>query len=67
MTTWIQTRDRITREAAELKPIKVLITILAAPFFIIGCLIGLVWYVGALAWSSVWVGVKSARASLVKE
>ena len=67
MATWIQTRDRITREAVELKPIKVFITLLAAPFFFVGCLIGLIWYLGALAWSAGWVGVKSVRSSLVKE
>jgi hypothetical protein len=66
MTTWIQTRDRITREAIELKPLKVLITILAAPFFLIGCLIGLIWFVFALAWQAGWVGVKQVRSSLTK-
>lgn len=67
MATWIQTRDRIVGEAVQLQPMKVLITVLAAPFFLIGLLIGLVWYVGALVWQSVWVGVSQARSSLVKD
>lgn len=63
--TWTQTtRERIVAEAAELAPLKVLITILAAPFFVIGALVGLVWIVGALAWQAAWVGTTWARSLL---
>lgn len=67
MAAWIQTRERITREAVELRPLKVLITVIAAPFFLIGCLFGVLWFVGAFAWQSVWVGVSQTRTSLTKE
>lgn len=66
-TTWTQARERITREAVELRPMKVLVTILVAPFFLIGLLIGLVWFLCALVWQSIWVGVSQAHASLTKE
>lgn len=65
--TWSETQARIVREASELSPIKVLITLLAAPFFVIGVLVGLVWYAGALMWQAVWVGVGSSRAALKQQ
>lgn len=64
MTTWADTQTRIVREASELAPVKVLITILAAPFFLVGMLIGLVWVTAMLVWQAVWVGVSQTRASL---
>ncbi len=64
MTTWEQTRVRITSEASELAPVKVLVTILAAPFFVIGLLIAFIWFVLTLAWQAAWVGVDVARRSL---
>lgn len=64
MTTWEATQSRIVREAAELTPIKVLITILAFPFFAIGIVVGALWVVATLIWQAVWVGVAQARTSL---
>lgn len=64
--TWNETQKRIVREASELTPLKVLITLLAFPFFVIGCLVGALWVVGALVWQSLWVGVVQARSSLTK-
>ena len=64
MTTWEATQTRIVREAAELSPLKVLITILAAPFFLLGALIGFVWVLLMLVWQAVWVGVSQARETL---
>lgn len=62
--TWNETQARIVREASELTPVKVLITILALPFFLVGALIGLVWVVAMLVWQAVWVGVSQTRSSL---
>lgn len=62
--TWNDTQARIVREAAELNPVKVFITILALPFFLIGAVIGLVWVVAMLIWQAIWVGVSQTRASL---
>lgn len=61
---WNATLDRITNNARGLTPGKVAVTIISAPFFIIGWLIGLVWVAGALIWSAGWVGVESARTAV---
>lgn len=66
MTTWTSTQTRIIREAVELRPLKVLITIIAAPFWLVGLLIGAAWYVVALAWSAIWVGLTQVRPQLIK-
>lgn len=62
--TWADTQTRILNEASQLAPLKVLITIIAAPFFLIGLIIGLVWVVAVLIWQAVWVGVGQARETL---
>lgn len=64
MTSWEQTQTRILREAGELAPLKVLITIIAFPFFVIGIIFGLIWVVATLIWQAVWVGISQSRASL---
>ncbi len=66
MTTWTETQTRIVREASELAPVKVLITILAFPFFLIGAVIGLIWVVAMLIWQAIWVGVSQTRSMLKK-
>jgi len=65
-TTWNETQARIIREASELTPVKVLITILAFPFFVLGAVIGLIWVVAILIWQAIWVGVSQTRSSLTK-
>lgn len=60
MSNWNDTQTRILREASDLKPLKVLITIIAAPFFAIGWLFGLIWVVLTLVWQAIWVGVSQA-------
>jgi hypothetical protein len=67
MTTWTQTQTRIVHNAIELKPLKVLITLLVLPFWLIGGLIGLVWFIGALFWQATWDGTKSVRNSLTRQ
>lgn len=66
-TTWAQTQERIVREASELTPVKFLITVLAAPFFFVGLLVGACWVVCTLVWQAVWVGVAQARATLTRQ
>lgn len=65
--TWTQTQQRIVREASELTPIKVLVTIIAFPFFVVGLLFGLVWVICTLVWQSVWVGITQTRATLTRD
>jgi len=65
-TTWTETQQRIVREATELTPIKVLVTIIAFPFFVIGLLLGAVWVAVTLVWQAVWVGISQARVALTK-
>lgn len=65
-TTWTETQQRILREASDLTIGKVLVTIVAFPFFVLGWLLGAIWVVGALVWQAAWVGIAQARATLVK-
>lgn len=62
-TTWNQTQARIVREASQLAPMKVLITVILFPFFLIGAVLGLAWVVGTLVWQAVWVGVSAVQTS----
>lgn len=64
MTTWEATQSRIVREASDLKLTKFLITLIAAPFFFIGFVLGMVWFVLTLIWQAAWVGVGMARQTL---
>lgn len=55
------TLDRIAAEAKQLRPGRVLLTIVTAPFFLIGWLIGVVWLALALLWSAGVVGCRAGR------
>lgn len=53
--------DRVAVQAQEVRPLRVMLTILAFPFYLLGLLVGLVWV--ALAWcgAAVVVGVRDVR------
>lgn len=54
---------RVAARAVEIQPARVALTILAAPFYALGFLVGLLWV--AIAWScaAVALGVADVRAS----
>lgn len=64
MTT-TQLLDRVHAEARELRPMRVLLTIVAAIPFVIGALVGAIvrvlWFAFAWAWAAGVVGFRSAR------
>lgn len=57
--------DRVTAEAQRMHPLKVLLTILAVPFFVVGWLVGVVVRAAAFvlvwAWAAIKVGFREAR------
>lgn len=53
--------DRIATKAAEVRPLRVLLSVLAAPFYVLGVVAGLLLVVGAWCYAAVLVGVADAR------
>jgi hypothetical protein len=54
--------ERAASKASDVKFAKVLLTILAAPFYVLGWLIGLLVVVVLLAWGAIRLGVADVRA-----
>lgn len=67
MTTWEATQARIVREASEIQFGRVLVTIISFPFYLIGFVLGLLWFVGTLVWQAGWVGAGQARHTLKRD
>ena len=67
MTTWEATQSRIIREASEIRLAKVLVTVIAAPFFAVGFVLMLVWCLLALVWQAAWVGASQAKQTLNRD
>lgn len=61
IVTWDRTLQRIATDARSFSPAKAFLTILAAPFYLLGLLLGLVWLVLVMAWAAVAVGVDVGR------
>lgn len=51
MATIYGTADRLRAEAVTLDPLKVLITLLVTPFFVVGWAARLAWVIIALVWT----------------
>lgn len=58
---WNQTLERVLANRKSLTPGKVLLTLITLPFLLVGWIVGLVWLVGTVVWSAVWVGAQQAR------
>ena len=54
--------DRVASEAADVRPLKVLLTVLAFPFYLLGLLVGVVWVAAVFAIGACKVGVADVRA-----
>ena len=54
--------DRVAEQALTLRPLKILLTILAVPFYVLGWLVGLLWVAVLFAVGAVKVGFADASA-----
>lgn len=63
----ITTIDRVQAQAAELQPIRILLSVLAAPFWVLGVVVGVTLL--AVRWmiAAVLVGMTDARAFVGKQ
>lgn len=60
----ITTIDRVQAQAAQLQPLKILLSVLAAPFYVLGWVFGVVWVVLSWSLAAVLVGVTDARSKV---
>lgn len=56
--------ERVASEAVAVKPLRVVATVVAVPFWVLGVLAGLVWFGVVFAAGAVKVGFGDARARL---
>jgi hypothetical protein len=59
--TYAATLEKITAEARSLSPARIAATVVTAPFFVIGWVVGLVFVAVALLWSAAVVGFRAGR------
>ena len=57
--------DRVAASAMQVRPVKLLLTLLALPFYALGWLLGLLVVVAMFAVGAVKVGIADARARAV--
>ena len=53
--------DRVAAAAAELKPLRVLLTVIAFPFWVLGLAVGLAWVAVTWCYGAIKVGVADAK------
>lgn len=53
--------DRVAAAAQEIKPLRVLLSVIASPFYVVGFLVGLLIVAFMWAYAAVQVGVADAR------
>lgn len=53
--------DQVAAQAATFRAVRAVLTILAAPFFVAGIMVGVLWLAVAWAWAAVQVGMIEAR------
>lgn len=65
MTAFTHVLERVETEARALQPARVALTLVSAPFFAVGWVVGhvfrMVWFVVAWAWTALLVGWRTAR------
>ena len=54
--------DKVAARAHRATPLKALLWVLAAPFWLLGALLGLIWIALVWAWAAICVGIDDARA-----
>lgn len=53
--------DRITAKAVDLRPLRILLSIIAAPFYVLGLVVGVLIVAATWCYAAVGVGVSDAR------
>ncbi|MFM1964889.1 MAG: hypothetical protein RL134_614 [Actinomycetota bacterium] len=53
--------ERVAEQATTVRPLKVLLTLLAVPFYVVGWVLGLLWVAVLFAVGAVKVGIADAR------
>jgi len=53
--------ERVSQQATQVRPLKVLLTVVSLPFYLVGLLVGCLWVVVVFAYAAVKVGVEDAR------
>jgi ABC-type sulfate transport system permease subunit len=56
--------DRVAEQALKIKPVKLLLSLLALPFYVLGLVAGLVVVVFVFAYAGVKTGVRDVRSHL---
>lgn len=59
--------DRIAAKAVDVRPLRVLLSVLAAPFYALGFVVGVLLVAGAWCYAAVGVGVSDARNRRVND
>ena len=54
--------ERVAEQATSVRPLKLLLTIVALPFYVLGWVLGLLYVVVLFAFGAVKVGITDARA-----
>ena len=54
--------DRVAIEASSVRPLRVLLTVLALPFYVLGWVLGIAWVVVKFAVAAVKLGIAEAQA-----
>lgn len=53
--------EQVRANAAKLDPLTVVITVVSAPFFVVGWILGGLWTVATWLWAAAVVGFRSAK------
>jgi hypothetical protein len=59
--------DRIATQAADVRPLRVLLSVLAAPFYALGFVLGVALLAGAWCYAAIGVGIADAKARRVTD
>lgn len=54
--------ERVAEQATSVRPLKLLLTVLAVPFYVLGWILGLLYVAALFAIGAVKVGIADARA-----
>ena len=56
--------DRVAVEAMQVRPVRVLLTVLALPFYALGVVVGVLWLAARFTFGAIKVGIADVQARL---
>lgn len=56
--------ERVAAQAVAVRPMRLLLTLLALPFYVLGWVVGLLWVAVLFAYGAVKVGIADARSRM---